>query len=120
MTDYNSLESFTNGVKNKIQSKYEAEVSVDELLIEQTNGSQAGLQRDDLYRFMIVLPTGENWLESDEKPSKVYAYIPSEIDQIADRPGVPSYEVEEVTVSKIVELVDEHAPEYNGEFEYDD
>lgn len=120
MSEYNSLTEFTEAVKNRMESKYEAEVSVDELLIEKTNGSQSGLQRDDLYRFMIVLPTGENWEESDDAPSKLYAYVPSEVDQIADRPNVPSYELDSVSVSEVVNLVDEHAPEYEGEFQYED
>lgn len=65
-----------------MELKYEAKVSIEELLM------------DDLYRFMIVLPTEENWKVEDNEPSKLYGYVPSELDS--------------VSVSEVVKLVNHH------------
>lgn len=94
MSEYNSLKRFTEAVRDRMELKYEAKVSIDELLI------------DDLYRFMIVLPTEENWKVEDDEPSKLYRCVPSELDS--------------VSVSEVVKLVDERSPEYGGESEYED
>lgn len=88
---------------------------MDEMLLDQTEDTQVGFQTDDQYRFMLLIPNDQEW-----KPSKLYAYLPEEIDQIADRHGVPVVEVETVSVDEVIKQMEKYAPEYEGKFECND
>lgn len=115
MSNYQSFKLFATDVVEEMESLDDCSIHMDERMLEQTNNRQVGFQRDDLYRFMLVLPHEESWM-----PSKLYAYVPEEIDTIADRPRVPVVEIESIEVSKVIGVVRDKAPEYSGKFEYDD
>ena len=115
MENYDSFRSFSRAIKDRMESRYDCSVHMDEMLLDQTEDTQVGFQRDDLYRFMLLIPNDQEW-----EPSKLYAYLPESIDQIADRPGVPVVEVETVSVDEVIKHMEKNAPEYEGKFEYDD
>lgn len=115
MENYNSFRSFSKAIKDRMESKYDCSVHMDEMLLDQSDDTEVGFQRDDLYRFMLLMPNDQEW-----KPSKLYAYLPEEIDRISDRPGVPVVEIDTVSVEKVIERMEKNAPEYEGEFEYDE
>ena len=115
MTNHDSFASFARAFHDALPSEWDT--NMDDLHLEQTDGTQVGYQRDDLYRWMLLMPHNQ---KQEWPPDHLVAYVPEEIDQIADRPGIPVREVRPVSVSAAVSLIRSHAPDYQGTFEYDE
>lgn len=113
MSEYDSFRSFMKAVYSRLNGEFDGDFSLDEKSINKTDSLQAGFQRDDTYRFIVARPHDEMW-----PPTKLFVYLPNETGRIADRPNIPIKETDVISVTGIVELFKQHAPEYEGEFEY--
>lgn len=46
MGNYNSFRSFSRAIKDRMESRYDCSVNMDEMLLDQTEDTQVGFQRE--------------------------------------------------------------------------
>lgn len=113
LSDYENLSEFAQAVHSELPDEWDTKL--DSLGLEKTDDTIAGYQRDDLYRWMIVMPTNSDW-----PPEELRLYMPENIDEIADRPGVPVHTVKNPSLEEILEKVRQLSLDYQGTFTYDE
>lgn len=110
--DFDSYAEYARAVHKALPDNWDT--TIDEQSIKQEH-NRIGFQRDDLYRFMLALSPNENW-----PAESIGLYLPDEIDQIADRPGVPVHHLEHPSIDAILVVLEHETPEYQGTFSYDE
>jgi len=111
-TDFDSYNDFAKELHNSLPEEWST--TIDKQSMKQ-NHDRIGFQRDDLYRFMLSLPSNSEW-----PVDSIGLYIPTEIDKIADRPGIPVHHLEHPSIDAILTVLKHEAPDYQGTFTYDD
>lgn len=108
--DFDTYNDFARAIHDALPDEWDT--MIDEQALKQGH-DRIGFQRDDLYRFMISI-------YDDWPVDSITLYLPEGIDQIADRPGIPSYHVENPSIDNILTTINNEAPNYQGTFTYDD